>query len=221
MNTVTIALSFFIASMVLSLNSANATAYKGIEFPGGAVSFADRVISYQPGTGGVGNGYDAAEKTLGTPDYLLTPTGSVAYTSLGSGGSLVLKFTDNSLTTSGTSAADLWIFEIGGFEATEVFISGNGINWINVGTTTSAMRGIDIDAFASSGVLPGSRYAFVKLIDLTIGSKGYTAGADIDAVGAISSAAPIPNPEPGTMALMAVGLGSMAWWRRKAGRKEG
>lgn len=219
MKTVAIAFSLLAASMFLSLNNAAATAYKGIEFPAGAVSFADRVISYQTGTGGVGNGYDNPGNALGTPDYLLAPGNT--YVSLGSGGSLVLKFTDNSLTTSGTSAADLWIFEIGGFEATEVFISRNGSNWIDVGATTNAMRGIDIDAFASSGVLPGSRYAFVKLIDLTIGSKGYSAGADIDAVGAISSAAPIPNPEPGTMALMALGLGGMAWWRRKATRKKG
>ncbi|MBI5142759.1 MAG: PEP-CTERM sorting domain-containing protein [Nitrospirae bacterium] len=219
MQTVAITLSFFIASMLLSFNNAAATAYKGIEFPAGIVSFADRVISYMPGTGGVGSGYDDPQHALGVPDYLLTPPGTIAYTSMGSGGSLVLKFTDNSLATSGSNAPDLWVFEIGGFEATEVFISGNGSNWIDVGATSSSMRGIDIDAFESSGVLPGSRYAYVKLIDLTVGSNGYSAGADIDAVGAISSAAPIPNPEPGTMALMAVGLGDMAWWRGKTRRK--
>jgi len=106
---------------------------------------------------------------------------------------LVLKFTNNSLTTSGNNNKDLWIFEVGKkFESTDVYISKDGINWIYAGNTSNYTTGIDIDAYiGSGGVVLGAKYSYVKLVDrLPHESDSPTAGADIDAVGAISSELP-------------------------------
>ena len=90
-------------------------------FPDGDRSFADSYVSYDPGPGAEDccNKPSAAE---GSPDYKYDKDGS--YVSLGCYGVLVVKFTDNSLTTSGDTFADLWIFEIGEeIEPTNVDIS--------------------------------------------------------------------------------------------------
>lgn len=105
------------------------------------------------------------------------------------GGEVVVKFTDNALTTSGDSELDLWIFEVGAdIEPTDVFISQDGNAWISVGSTEGGARGINIDAFTQNGVVLGEKYSYVKLIDLLPSqSTSPWEGADIDAVGAISS----------------------------------
>ena len=168
--------------------------FGGVEFPQGVSSFADHVVSYKP-TGGVDSLRRNAEHALGKPDY--DTSGSSAYVSLGDEGILILQFTDNSLTTSGDDSLDLWIFEIGGaIEPTSIEISTDGVNWISIGSTNGSTSGIDIDEFIGSGVIIGERYSFVKIIDLLPHQSGSpTAGADIDAVGAISSAPPACNCE--------------------------
>lgn len=126
--------------------------------------------------------------------------------SLGVGGSIVLRFTDNSLTTSGDTNYDLWVFEIGGaIEPTHVEISTNGSTWISVGNAGGATDGVDIDAYIGSGVILGQQYSYVRLTDYAAGSGWPFAGADIDAVGAISSAPPVV-PEPATAALLGLGI---------------
>ncbi len=125
---------------------------------------------------------------LGAPDC---PSGvdDCAY-SLGGGGSIVVRFTDNALTASGDDDLDLWIYEVGPLvEATQVSISEDGIDYVDlftgdepsVGGSTS---GIDIDAWP--GVETGVEYRFVRIVDHGP-TSGATAGADIDAVGAITS----------------------------------
>jgi hypothetical protein len=56
----------------------------------------------------------------------------------------------------------------------------------------------------------GTLYSFVRLTDLNsdLGPDDPVGGADIDAVGAISSGAPveISVPEPGTLGLLGAGL---------------
>ncbi len=175
---------FFISTL------AHAELIQGIEFPDGAKSFADAVTSYSPGAG-VTAAYQTPLKTLGVPDY--SPYNG--YAALGNQGTLVLRFLDNSLTTSGTSAHDLWIFEVGeDIEATSVYISQDGVSWIYVGATNGGTRGIDIDSYIGQGVVAGEKYSFVKLVDLAPNtSSSPYAGADIDAVAAISSAAPVCN----------------------------
>ncbi|ENO75174.1 hypothetical protein C664_17837 [Thauera sp. 63] len=127
--------------------------------------------------------------------------------SLGAGGRLVLRFTDNSLTGSGDNGLDLWIFEVGpDVEDTIVDISKDGSNWFNVGSVFGATSGIDIDAF---GFGTSDFFSYIRLTDvLTEGATtGTTVGADIDAVGAISSAPPVVSvPEPGVLALLGISL---------------
>lgn len=199
--------AFFIAGY------AKADIYGGIDFPQGISSFADSVYMYNP-TSGVTGDYLNPDNALGAPDY----TGSNytnSFVSLGDQGSIVLQFTDNSLTTSGNTEKDLWIFEIGGdIEPTSVSISTNAIDWISVGSTTGGKYGIDIDAYINSGVVLGERYSYLKLIDLLPhqSSSPYT-GADIDAVGAISST--YPTPIPGAVWLLGSGLAGLIGASRK------
>lgn len=180
----------------------------GIEFPDGYVSFADAVVSYSPGAD-VAAGYNDPTAALGAPDYPGSP-GTGTFASLGNSGSLVLQFTDNSLTTSGDATADLHVFEIG--EAVEWFnlaISTDGNNWIDLGNILGQPTSVDIDAFA--GVVAGTSYSFVRLLDVAPNQSNSPWGeADIDAVGAISSASPVTPPtsvpEPAPLGLLLVGL---------------
>lgn len=163
--------------------------YGGVEFPDGDVSFADAVINYNP-TNDVESPYNDPTEALGIPNY----ADDAGYVALGDEGTLILQFVDNSLTTSGDNSNDLWVFEIGdAIEPTSVAISINGSDWIDVGETSGATSGIDIDAYVSSGVVIGEKYSFVKLTDLLPHQSGSPwEGADIDAVGAISSDEAVP-----------------------------
>ncbi len=201
---------FLVLSLVtiLSINCA-ATAYHGVEFPGGAASFADAVVSYNPV---IKNGqptapYRDASQALGIPNFT-SGDPDITYVSLGSGGSITLQFTDNSLTGSDSTADDLWIFEIGpDVEDTFVDISADGVTWHSVGKVFGSTSGIDIDAY---GFHTGQYFSFVRLTDdPNEGDKtGNTVGADIDAVGAISTAPPVvvTTPEPGSIALLGSAL---------------
>ena len=191
---------------------ASAVPFEGIEFPAGAISFADLVVSYMPGAD-VGAGYDDAADALGIPDF----GGGVGSVSLGDGGSLTVAFTDNSLTTSGTTAADLWIFEIGAaVETFQVEISTDNSTWIDLGFVSGQPTGIDIDAFA--GVVVGELYSYVRLTDdINNNQTGAPFGeADIDAIGAISSGQAVPLPAPMGLALFGLGLVALSVFRRKA-----
>lgn len=186
----------------------------GVEFPAGAVSFADAVVSFDAGPNTISPHNDPTD-ALGTPNY----ANDRNYVSLGWGGELILRFTDNSLTTSGNNEIDLWIFEIGAaVEPTKVDISVDGTNWISVGQVGGAKAGIDIDAYIGSGVVAWEKYSYVRLTDLTDPDHPLSGspfgGADIDAVGAISSAPPVTQvPEPGTLALLGAALFGL--WRSR------
>jgi hypothetical protein len=194
-------ITIFLASLAVSSN-ASAVIFGGVDFPDGATSFADSVVNYSPGSD-VGAGWDDPSKALGIPDYTGLTNQAV---SLGEGGSLTLRFTDNSLTTSGDATADLWIFEIGG--ATESFnvqISTDNLTYIDLGNISGQPSGIDIDFFIGSGVTLGALYSYVLLTDVLPNQSVFPFGeADIDAVGAISSAPPV-NPVPIPAALWLFG----------------
>ena len=197
--------------------SASAVPFHGVEFPGGEASFADSVFSYDPAFGGgavPAATFQNAAQALGVPNF---PEGAdPEYVSLGAGGRIVLRFTNNSLTGSGNSNEDLWIFEIGpDVEDTFVDISKDGSTWFSVGKVTGATRGVDIDAF---GFGTSDFFSFVRLTDdiALDATSGTTVGADIDAVGAISSAPPVGTvPEPATLLLVATAFAAGAFRRRK------
>jgi hypothetical protein len=200
-----------------------AVEYGGVEFPQGAVSFADSVVAYSINGGGVSAPHNDPSKALGIPDV----ANDDGYVSLGAaaGGFLVLEFLDNSLTTSGNTDNDLWVFEIGGaVEPTQVFISQDGNSWIDLGPIQGSTRGVDIDDFVGSGVVLGAKYSFVKLVELDPAgapdSSSPFAGADIDAVGAISSAAPVNRvPDCGsTLVLLGTALSAAACLRKRLGQ---
>lgn len=189
--------------------TATAILIGGIEFPDGAVSFADAVYSYTPGAD-VAPNYNDPNAALGIPDY---SGNNFTAASLGNFGSLILQFTDNSLTTSGDATADLHIFEVGGVtEWFNVAISTNATNWIDLGNVLGQPTSINIDPIA--GVVAGQLYSYVRLTDIAPDQTGSPFGeADIDAVGAISSGAPVP--EPATLLLLGTGLVGLAGAGRK------
>ena len=195
----------FIGIFVFIRPAAYATVYGSIDFPQGAVSFADSVFSYQPGPG-------ASAPYTNPLNSIGVPNGN--FTVLGQGGTLILQFSDNSLTTSGNNFIDLWIFELTTPEPTYVSVSTNGQDWIDVGATAGGTSGVDIDSFTANGIVSGEKYAFVKLVD----KNGLASGADIDAVGAFSSSTPVA-PEPVSSVLFAMGGATMAFRRWVKRRK--
>lgn len=213
-------LSSSIATAVLAViglaQPAQAVLINGIEFPQGAISFADEVVAYAPVMVGTGPTAPHREpsRSLGLPDYAgdnsCASGPECTFVSLGDGGTLTLRFVDNLLTGSGDNKADLWIFEVGpDVEDMFVEISTDGLNWLSVGKVGGSTAGVDLDFFGH-GV--NSAFAYVRLRDdpLLDGQSGSTVGADIDSVGAISTVPSNRVPEPSSLALLLaamVGLG--------------
>ncbi len=161
--------------------------FGGVQFPGGSISFADSVVSFVAGTG-VSPGFNNANRALGAPDYVgppNEPTDGQTTLSLGSGGVLTLAFTDNYLTGSGDARPDLILFETGEIESVRVEVSRDGATFFNVGVVGGVDSTVDLDAF---GFGRQDRFSFVRLTDLRQGTLTSGAvGADIDAVGALST----------------------------------
>lgn len=147
----------------------------------GKLSFADQVVSYNHPKGDT-NQSDA----LGEPNYRVKIKKTNTYSksdnvySLGASGELIVQFTNNALVD--VNGPDLFIFEIGKIEPTQLSISTDGKKWIDVGKIEGGTAQIDIAEFVSKNEL----YYFVKLKDLETSSG--VPGADVDAIAAIGSA---------------------------------
>ena len=148
-------------------------------FPLGDISFADEVVSFTSGKPKARAETDRIpEETLGIPDY----DGNDNYLTLGCGGVLVVRFTDNSLID--IDGPDLYVFEIGpAVEPTDLAISRDGESWSEVGRIAGGRADVDIGEFVDGS----EPYSHVRLIDGRSDCSGDYPGADIDAVGAIGS----------------------------------
>ncbi len=199
-----------------NIQRANAVIFGGIDFPQGASSFADSVIRYEPlftgGPGPTSSNFINPNSAIGIPDDFANPAGSV---SLGRGGLIELLFTDNILTNSGNSDFDLHVFEIGP-DVEDTFVAirptattvdllnplgdSNGDGFFEIGKVLGSTSSIDIDSFFTGFSAGELKFDAVQLIDDRNegNSSGPTVGADIDAVGAISSESiePTSTPEP-------------------------
>ncbi len=158
-------------------------------------------------------------------DYTMThrgPSGrwknDIGY-SLGNKGWLTVEFTDNALVGDGdTESADLWIFEIGAVaEDMTVEISTDNETWYTAGLASRPNPeydygvGLDIDTLinAEADLTLDTLFRYVRVSDT--GTNTYSnskAGADIDAIAAISNrevSREVPEPTA-LLSLAALGL---------------
>ncbi|MES2592644.1 MAG: OmpA family protein [Bacteroidota bacterium] len=153
---------------------------KEVFLPLGDISFADQVVKFTKGEPAAIEISSNSEDALKSPDF---DGGTEGFVSLGCGGTLILKFTDNALIN--REGPDLYVFEMGKYiESTELSISKNGLEWIAIGEIAGAKAEVDIEAFTQ----PFDVFNYVRLVDLKTSCKGQWPGADIDAVAAIGAA---------------------------------
>ena len=137
-----------------ALESLEPVTYGGIEFPAGAISFADHAHTYRTLYSG-GPAPDVTQQEfrqiLGVPE--------VGEMSLGRGGRITVTFIDNRLTGSDDDTPDLYVFEVGAPETVHVEVANKYGRWVDVGTATGFAAGIDIDqyGFDSSDRIQGVR----------------------------------------------------------------
>ena len=165
------------------------------------LSFADAALDYFNNCGG--NTRTDSSMALGMPDFI--DASDLGIVSLGNGGHLNLLFTNNTLTNSGTSDADLFVFEVGELveastielrpldvSTTNALIAAGKVDadldgYYEFGGIGGATASVDIDASvpgAASGTL---FFDAIQIVDVPDGCSGATPGADIDAVCALSS----------------------------------
>ncbi|XZE21695.1 GEVED domain-containing protein [Pirellulaceae bacterium SH449] len=180
-----------VGGAVAEFTATPAATFEGDFYSFGSMSFADRVVSYNPTAGGGPApipGLQDATAAIGVPNYtgIGEPQPGQGAVSLGRGGTLVLQFTDNILTGSDDARPDLAVYQVGQSENVLVEVSADGVNWTFVGTTTLANRYIDLDAYGFNST---SQLQFVRLRDEPNQgpTSGNSVGADIDAVGALST----------------------------------
>lgn len=150
-----------------------------IYLPLGDASFADEVVTANYGSGDI---RFPEKNCLNTPDYveMTNRRENKGVYSLGLGGSLIIKFTNNALVD--VKGTDLYVFEMGQVEPTNLEISTDGSNWISIGTISGGVAEVDI----SKAAKPNEYYYYVRLTDLK--SSSTVPGADVDAVATIGGA---------------------------------
>jgi outer membrane protein OmpA-like peptidoglycan-associated protein len=152
-----------------------------IYLPLGRISFADSIVAFNIGKPLPYKKFSDPLQALGTPNY--TSYNAPNYVSLGCKGSIIVAFTDNGFMN--LPGNDLYIFEVGpSEEAAKIEISIDGNDWLFAGNISGGKSIIDLDDEQISNEIV---FYYLRITDQKEVCKSKTAGADIDAVGAINS----------------------------------
>lgn len=150
-----------------------------IFLPQGDISFADEVVEFKRGDPDAVTEACDSMLAIGIADFAGVASN---FTSLGCGGILSVRFTDNALIN--IPGPDLYVFEVGKYiETTQLYVSKDGKKWINVGAISGGVSSVDI----GDSVKKDEVFHYAKLEDLKTDCKGSWPGADIDAIAAIGS----------------------------------
>ncbi|PKA81933.1 outer membrane protein OmpA-like peptidoglycan-associated protein [Ulvibacter sp. MAR_2010_11] len=155
--------------------------YESVYLPLGKISFADSVVSFRLGDPGPLQKYTDETQALHEPNY--TRYSEPNFVSLGCNGCLTVAFTDNGFMN--LPGKDLYIFEVGpSREAAKVEISEDGVTWLYAGKIAGGKSSIELsDQNISTEIV----FNYLRITDLKEVCKSKSAGADIDAIGAINS----------------------------------
>lgn len=156
--------------------------HKPIYFPMGKISFADSLVSYKVGHPAPISKYRDSTQSLHEPDYVGYKTPN--FVSLGCEGELIVKFVDNGFMN--LEGDDLYIYEVGpSRESARIEISEDGKNWVYAGIIDGGKSALDL---SDENIDKETIFYYVKIIDLKdLCEHSMSAGADIDAIGAINS----------------------------------
>ncbi len=155
--------------------------YESIYLPLGKISFADSVVDFRLGDPPPIEKYRDSQQCLYEPDY--TRYKIPNFLSLGCKGSLTVAFTDNGFMN--LKGDDIYVFEVGpSREAAKVEISQNGTDWIYAGKIAGGKSMIDL---SDENIDTETVFYYLRITDLKDLCKSKSAGADIDAIGAINS----------------------------------
>lgn len=155
--------------------------YESVYLPLGKISFADKLVEFKVGSPAPIQKYRDSLQCLHEPDYKNYQTPN--FVSLGCGGILVVEFIDNGFMN--LPGDDLYIFEVGpSRESAKIEISENGTDWLYAGTISGGKSAIDL---SDEGIDTDIVFYFLRITDLKDLCRSISAGADIDAIGAINS----------------------------------
>lgn len=176
---------------------------EGCSVCGDGISFADILIEYQSGCPQID---PEPLGILGVADFTGGLEDEFQMVFLGQGGFVKVGFTNNLLTNSATSDADLFVFEIGiDVEATTLavrpaddftlqqlqqlgFPDFNSDGFYEVGDISGSTTGFDLDAVLPSYPAGVLRFDAVEIRDIEDGDcSNIVPGADIDAICALST----------------------------------
>lgn len=156
--------------------------HQPVYFPLGKISFADSLVEYRVGSPAPIQKYRDSLQCLHEPDYAGYRTPN--FVSLGCEGVLTVKFVDNGFMN--LAGDDLYIYEVGpSRESAKIEISEDGKNWIYAGTIAGGKSALDL---SDEGIDKETIFYYLRITDLKdLCEHSMSAGADIDAIGAINS----------------------------------
>ena len=154
--------------------------HESVYIPLGKISFADSIVNFKIGKPTPYKKYQDSTQALNEPNY--RSYDKPDYVSLGCKGTLTVAFKDNGFMN--LKGNDLYIFEVGpSKEAAKIEISENGEDWIFAGNISGGKSIIDLE---DQNISTKKVFYYVRIIDQKAVCKSKTAGADIDAIGAIN-----------------------------------